>query len=83
MVDLIFDHYHSANNFTVHASPDDYGTELLRRYHENLSEIFTDNQVLVKMIQHVKDFTPEEKEVRGKTRAWVKDQVREKEKTCK
>lgn len=48
---------------TVHASPDDYGTELLRRYHENLSEIFTDNQVLVKMIQRVKDLTPKEKEV--------------------
>lgn len=45
-------------------SPEDYGTELLRRYHENLSEIFTDNQVLLKVISHVKSLAPGEKEVR-------------------
>ncbi|XP_012577960.1 PREDICTED: zinc finger and BTB domain-containing protein 40 isoform X2 [Condylura cristata] len=47
----------------VQASPDDYGTELLRRYHENLSEIFTDNQMLLKMISHVKSLAPGEREV--------------------
>uniref|UniRef100_A0A8C0ZQK9 Zinc finger and BTB domain-containing protein 40 n=1 Tax=Castor canadensis TaxID=51338 RepID=A0A8C0ZQK9_CASCN len=49
---------------TVQPSPEDYGTELLRRYHENLSEIFTDNQVLLKVISHVKSLAPGEKEVR-------------------
>ncbi|XP_053516296.1 zinc finger and BTB domain-containing protein 40 isoform X2 [Artibeus jamaicensis] len=53
-------------NTTVQASPDDYGTELLRRYHENLSEIFTDNQVLLKMIPHVKSLAPGEREVMEK-----------------
>ncbi|KAM8788674.1 zinc finger and BTB domain-containing protein 40 [Rhynchonycteris naso] len=47
----------------VQASPDDYGTELLRRYHENLSEIFTDNQMLLKVIPHVKSLAPGEREV--------------------
>nr|XP_030731400.1 zinc finger and BTB domain-containing protein 40 isoform X3 [Globicephala melas] len=48
---------------TVQASPDDYGIELLRRYHENLSEIFTDNQMLQKMIPHVKSLAPGEREI--------------------
>uniref|UniRef100_A0A8C2VX49 Zinc finger and BTB domain containing 40 n=1 Tax=Chinchilla lanigera TaxID=34839 RepID=A0A8C2VX49_CHILA len=48
---------------TVQPSPDDYGTELLRRYHENLSEILTDNQMLLKMISHVKSISPGEREV--------------------
>nr|KAF6445636.1 zinc finger and BTB domain containing 40 [Molossus molossus] len=48
---------------TVQASPDDYGTELLRRYHENLSEIFTDNQMLLNTIPHVKSLAPGEREV--------------------
>uniref|UniRef100_A0A8D2B4C2 Zinc finger and BTB domain containing 40 n=1 Tax=Sciurus vulgaris TaxID=55149 RepID=A0A8D2B4C2_SCIVU len=48
---------------TVQPSPDDYGTELLRRYHENLSEIFTDNQVLLKVISHMKSLAPAEREV--------------------
>lgn len=47
----------------VPASPDHYGTELLRRYHENLSEIFTDNQMLLNMIPHVKSLAPGEREV--------------------
>ncbi|XP_045046579.2 zinc finger and BTB domain-containing protein 40 isoform X2 [Desmodus rotundus] len=51
---------------TVQASPDDYGTELLRRYHENLSESFTDNQVLLQMIPHVKSLAPGEREVMEK-----------------
>ncbi|XP_024622482.1 zinc finger and BTB domain-containing protein 40 [Neophocaena asiaeorientalis asiaeorientalis] len=51
---------------TVQASPDDYGIELLRRYHENLSEIFTDNQMLQKMIPHVKSLAPGEREVMEK-----------------
>ncbi|XP_027792793.1 zinc finger and BTB domain-containing protein 40 [Marmota flaviventris] len=48
---------------TVQPSSDDYGTELLRRYHENLSEIFTDNQVLLKVISHMKSLAPAEREV--------------------
>ncbi|KAK2503729.1 hypothetical protein MC885_006864 [Smutsia gigantea] len=51
---------------TVQASPDDYGTELLRRYQENLSEIFTDNQMLLKMITHMKSLVPGEREVMEK-----------------
>ncbi|XP_055978943.1 zinc finger and BTB domain-containing protein 40 [Sorex fumeus] len=47
----------------AHTSPEDYGTELLRRYQENLSEIFTDSQMLLKRISHVKNLTPGEKEV--------------------
>lgn len=58
------EHHCSANVLTVQASPDDYGTELLRRYHENLSESFTDNQVLLQMIPHVKSLAPGEREVR-------------------
>ncbi|XP_047581093.1 zinc finger and BTB domain-containing protein 40 [Lutra lutra] len=50
----------------VQASPDDYGTELLRRYHENLSEIFTDNQILLKTISHVKGLACGEREVMEK-----------------
>ncbi|XP_045858926.1 zinc finger and BTB domain-containing protein 40 isoform X3 [Meles meles] len=50
----------------VQASPDDYGIELLRRYHENLSEIFTDNQILLKMISHMKGLTCGEREVMEK-----------------
>ncbi|XP_023578267.1 zinc finger and BTB domain-containing protein 40 isoform X2 [Octodon degus] len=50
----------------VQPNPDDYGTELLRRYHENLSEIFTDNQMLLKMISHVKSIAPGEREVMEK-----------------
>lgn len=52
--------------FTVQASPENYGTELLRRYHENLSEIFTDNQMLLKMIPNMKRLAPGEREVRGR-----------------
>ncbi|XP_055253084.1 zinc finger and BTB domain-containing protein 40 [Moschus berezovskii] len=48
---------------TAQANPDDYGIELLRRYHENLSEIVTDNQMLLRMIPHVKSVVPGEKEV--------------------
>uniref|UniRef100_A0A8C9PS37 Zinc finger and BTB domain containing 40 n=1 Tax=Spermophilus dauricus TaxID=99837 RepID=A0A8C9PS37_SPEDA len=48
---------------TVQPSSDDYGTELLRRYHENLSEIFTDNQLLLKVISHMKSLAPAEREV--------------------
>ncbi|XP_068824279.1 zinc finger and BTB domain-containing protein 40 isoform X2 [Capricornis sumatraensis] len=51
---------------TAQANPDDYGIELLRRYHENLSEIFTDNQMLLRMIPHVKSIVPGEKEVMEK-----------------
>lgn len=50
----------------VQASPDDYAIELLRRYHENLSEIFTDNQMLLKIIPHVKSLAPGEREVMEK-----------------
>ncbi|KAM9736932.1 zinc finger and BTB domain-containing protein 40 isoform 1-T6 [Dama dama] len=51
---------------TAQGNPDDYGIELLRRYHENLSEIFTDNQMLLRMIPHVKSVVPGEKEVMEK-----------------
>ncbi|XP_036204762.1 zinc finger and BTB domain-containing protein 40 isoform X4 [Myotis myotis] len=57
------EHYCFANILTVQASPEDYGTELLRRYHENLSEIFTDNQMLLNMIPHLKSLAPGEREV--------------------
>lgn len=60
-----------ANILTAQANPDDYGIELLRRYHENLSEIFTDNQVLLRMIPHVKSIVPGEKEVREKEEGWA------------
>ncbi|KAM4871964.1 zinc finger and BTB domain-containing protein 40 isoform 2-T2 [Thomomys bottae] len=50
----------------VQPSPEEYGTELLRRYHENLSEIFTDNQALLKVISHVKSLAPGEREVMEK-----------------
>ncbi|KAM5247111.1 zinc finger and BTB domain-containing protein 40 [Ctenodactylus gundi] len=50
-------------NTTVQPNPDDYGTELLKRYHENLSEIFTDNQVLLKVISHAKSIAPGERQV--------------------
>uniref|UniRef100_G1NZE4 Zinc finger and BTB domain containing 40 n=1 Tax=Myotis lucifugus TaxID=59463 RepID=G1NZE4_MYOLU len=52
---------HHVNKLQV--SPEDYGTELLRRYHENLSEIFTDNQMLLNMIPHLKSLAPGEREV--------------------
>lgn len=48
---------------TGQSSPDDYGMELLRRYQENLSEIFTDNQMLLEMISHVRGLAPGEREV--------------------
>lgn len=51
---------------TVQASPEDYGTELLRRYHENLCEIFTDNQMLLEMIPPMKKLAPGEREVMEK-----------------
>ncbi|XP_069893783.1 zinc finger and BTB domain-containing protein 40 isoform X3 [Dipodomys merriami] len=50
----------------VQPSPEDYGNELLRRYHENLSEIFTDNQALLKVISRVKSLAPGEREVMEK-----------------
>ncbi|XP_069335626.1 zinc finger and BTB domain-containing protein 40 isoform X2 [Eulemur rufifrons] len=51
---------------TVQPSLDDYGTELLRRYHENLSEIFPDNQMLLKVISHMTSLAPGEREVMEK-----------------
>ncbi|KAM6217968.1 zinc finger and BTB domain-containing protein 40 isoform 1-T1 [Rhynchocyon petersi] len=51
---------------TVQPSADDYGIELLRRYHENLSEVFTDNQVLLRVIAHAKSLAPGEREVMEK-----------------
>lgn len=54
-----------ANIVTVQPSPDDYGTELLQRYHENLSEIFTDKDKLLKMISRAKSVAPGEREVRA------------------
>ncbi|XP_013009362.1 zinc finger and BTB domain-containing protein 40 isoform X3 [Cavia porcellus] len=50
----------------VQPSPDDYGTELLQRYHENLSEIFTDKDKLLKMISRAKSVAPGEREVMEK-----------------
>lgn len=61
-----------ANVLTAQANPDDYGIELLRRYQENLSEIFTDNQMLLRMIPHVKSVVPGEKEVREREEGWAK-----------
>uniref|UniRef100_A0A2K6EKN2 Zinc finger and BTB domain containing 40 n=1 Tax=Propithecus coquereli TaxID=379532 RepID=A0A2K6EKN2_PROCO len=51
---------------TVQPSLDDYGTELLRRYHENLSEICPDNQMLLKVISHMTSLAPGEREVMEK-----------------
>uniref|UniRef100_A0A6I8PA87 Zinc finger and BTB domain containing 40 n=1 Tax=Ornithorhynchus anatinus TaxID=9258 RepID=A0A6I8PA87_ORNAN len=48
---------------TVRPSLGDYGTDLLRRYLENLSEIFTDNQVLLKAISAAPSLAPGEREV--------------------
>ncbi|XP_003783861.1 zinc finger and BTB domain-containing protein 40 [Otolemur garnettii] len=47
----------------VRPSLDDFGTELLRRYHENLSEIFPDNQMLLKVVSHMTSLAPGEREV--------------------
>ncbi|KAL1776633.1 zinc finger protein and BTB domain-containing protein 40 isoform X1 [Sigmodon hispidus] len=46
-----------------HPVPEDYGTELLRKYHENLSEVLTDNQMLLKVISRVKSLAPGDREV--------------------
>ncbi|XP_052033758.1 zinc finger and BTB domain-containing protein 40 isoform X1 [Apodemus sylvaticus] len=43
--------------------PDAYGAELLRKYHENLSEILMDNQVLLKVISRVTSLAPRDREV--------------------
>ncbi|XP_036350363.2 zinc finger and BTB domain-containing protein 40 isoform X2 [Ochotona princeps] len=51
---------------TGQSSPGDFGTELLRRYQENLSEIFTDNQMLLQVISHVRSICPGEREVMEK-----------------
>ncbi|XP_007933874.1 zinc finger and BTB domain-containing protein 40 [Orycteropus afer afer] len=50
----------------VQPSTYDCGTELLRRYHENLSEVFTDNQMLLQVISHAKSLAPREREVMEK-----------------
>lgn len=47
----------------AHPSPEDYGAELLRKYHENLSEVLTDNQVLLKVISRARSLAPGEREV--------------------
>ncbi|XP_074074285.1 zinc finger and BTB domain-containing protein 40 isoform X2 [Macrotis lagotis] len=52
----------SVPSTAVQPNPDDYGTELLRRYHENLSEIFTDNEMLLKVISSASSLTPGERE---------------------
>ncbi|XP_027697211.1 zinc finger and BTB domain-containing protein 40 [Vombatus ursinus] len=52
----------SVPSTTVQPSPDDFGTELLRRYHENLSEIFTDNEMLLKVISSASSLTSGERE---------------------
>lgn len=44
-------------------SPEDYGAELLRKYHENLSEVLTDNQVLLKVISRARSLAPGDREV--------------------
>ncbi|XP_006883611.1 PREDICTED: zinc finger and BTB domain-containing protein 40 isoform X1 [Elephantulus edwardii] len=50
----------------VQTNTEDYGIELLRRYHENLSELFTDNQMLLRVISHTKRLAPGEREVMEK-----------------
>ncbi|XP_043852297.1 zinc finger and BTB domain-containing protein 40 [Dromiciops gliroides] len=52
----------SVPSTTVQPSPDDYGTELLRRYHENLSEMFTDNEMFLKVISSANNLTSGERE---------------------
>ncbi|XP_072465326.1 zinc finger and BTB domain-containing protein 40 [Notamacropus eugenii] len=52
----------SVPSTTVQPSPDDFGTELLRRYHENLSEIFTDNEMFLKVISSASSLTSRERE---------------------
>ncbi|XP_020838687.1 zinc finger and BTB domain-containing protein 40 [Phascolarctos cinereus] len=52
----------SVPSTAVQPSPDDFGTELLRRYHENLSEIFTDNEMLLKVISSASSLTSGERE---------------------
>lgn len=44
-------------------NPDAYGAELLRKYHENLSEILIDSQVLLKVISRLKSLAPRDREV--------------------
>ncbi|XP_075408179.1 zinc finger and BTB domain-containing protein 40 [Tenrec ecaudatus] len=53
----------SVPSTTVQPGTDEYGTELLRRYHENLLDIFTDNQLLLKVISRAECFAPGEREV--------------------
>ncbi|XP_068935444.1 zinc finger and BTB domain-containing protein 40 [Petaurus breviceps papuanus] len=52
----------SVPSTTVQPSPDDFGTELLRRYHENLSEIFTDHEMLLTVISSASSLSSEERE---------------------
>ncbi|CAO2589615.1 Zinc finger and BTB domain-containing protein 40 [Lemmus lemmus] len=47
----------------THPSPEDYGAELLRKYHENLSEVLTDNQALLAVISHARSLGPGDREV--------------------
>lgn len=56
-------HYCSNAVLTASPNPAAYGAELLRKYHENLSEILIDNQVLLKVISRVKSLAPGDREV--------------------
>lgn len=60
---LCIKHYCSNAVLTASPSPDAYGAELLRKYHENLSEILIDNQVLLKVISRMQSLAPGDREV--------------------
>ncbi|XP_067422376.1 zinc finger and BTB domain-containing protein 40 [Emydura macquarii macquarii] len=48
---------------TARWTPVDYGTQLLRRYQENLAELFMDTQMLLRGISAAQNLAPGEKEV--------------------
>ncbi|XP_029433692.1 zinc finger and BTB domain-containing protein 40 [Rhinatrema bivittatum] len=50
-------------HLTAQPSPEDYGTELLRQYHENLAEILTDPQLLLKGLSEVQNLAPRDRKV--------------------
>ncbi|XP_030041723.1 zinc finger and BTB domain-containing protein 40-like [Microcaecilia unicolor] len=50
-------------HFAAQRNPEDYGTELLRQYHENLAEILTDPKQLLKGLSAVQNLAPKDREV--------------------
>ncbi|XP_069096809.1 zinc finger and BTB domain-containing protein 40 isoform X2 [Pleurodeles waltl] len=48
---------------TEHLSPEEYGFELLGRYHDNLAEIITDPHVILSGLTEAVNLTPREREI--------------------